>query len=48
MALQLGSDASGIPLALPRNAEGEVLFDGFAVDTENPISATPNDQRSTI
>ncbi len=43
MALQMGFDASGLPLALPRNTEGKMLIDGFALNPKKPISATPNE-----
>jgi Ca2+-binding RTX toxin-like protein len=43
MALQVGFDAIGVPLRLPRNAEGKMLFDGFALEPKNPITVTPNE-----
>ncbi len=43
MALQMGFDASAFPLALPRNTEGQTLFDGFALEPKNPVTVTPNE-----
>ena len=43
MALQMGFDASGLPLALPRNAEGKILFNGFAVNPTKPTAVKSNE-----